>query len=98
MLNQLKSLGQQFGITYLCTFTTCFALHVIVLLVVSYVAQEFLVVSGLKFWEWEWYYRALSLVPYLILPSFVAGIRLVKEVSHLAQEQSGTPDHEGTSK
>lgn len=81
-IQTLLATSKSFAKKFAMTFFTVLTVHVIILLGLSYVYMEFLVVSGLNFVEWGTIWRALSLVPYLILPMGVASFLTFDSLRH----------------
>lgn len=95
----LKSLAKQFSITFGIMFSIVFALHVLVLLVLSFIIMESLVVSGLDVTEMTWYGRTAIVFFYLILPTFVAGWRIFSHKIHELiknKESEDAPEQQDT--
>lgn len=76
----LKNLAELFSTTYAIVFGIALVLHVLILLVISYVKMEFLVVSGLNIVDSSAYFRAFLLIPYLFTPLVIAGIRVWRKL------------------
>lgn len=83
----LKAAGIAFAKKFGAIFGLVLLVHVLILLGWSYIKMEFLVVSGLNFTEWGAIWRAISLIPYFILPMGVACfqtfVRYKPRVEHL---------------
>lgn len=78
-IETLKGTGVAFAKKFAAVFAFVLLVHVLILLGLSYIHMEFLVVSGLNFVEWGAIWRAVSLVPYLILPLGVASFQTFAE-------------------
>ena len=76
----LKTIGKQFGITFGIMFSIIFLLHIIILLILSFIQMDSLVVSGLDVTSMTWFGRSVFVLFYLILPCFVAVLRVLNLV------------------